>query len=517
MIASRLGVIILAALAVALAIVHLAIGSGAAVENHAPFADLVAAPPTALAWDRTGAPAIALARNGDAWTMTAPSPGPIDPAAIDDVLSALRGAREQRTADHAPGPASLTLRVGTDVLAIGPDVPDVGGWITRRGRAYLVDSWVVHALDRDALSLRVRAPFAAALDGLARIEVRGDKVDTVLIGRFLALSTPAGPIRLRADVATAVVDHLAAVHVERLPTAPLAQTASVRISLRGNADADLDVRGPCPDDPDLVAIAGAASGNACVAAEPLIALDAAVQAIAAQPIANADPHLITSVPHAMKLLSGVELRWRGASASIDGGAGADDDAVERIVAAVSAETTPVALPSSPPKVTGTFEIDSSPYDLLGADLVVERGAGYAHRVGPDVIAALRLPDGELRDRLVWLTEPASLTALEVIDHGKDRAIATDDPWAKTLAEAVRELRVVRFASPPSPAVRRTIKLSYARPQANAEPEVHTIELGPRTKDGCFARIPSTDVHSLDRPDVVLAPDLCTLLEKPLPP
>src|SRR5688572_5579361 len=102
MTASRIGLAVLTAIAVVLGVVHLVVGTRAAATSRAIFAERVATATTALTWQRAGVPTTTLARTGDAWTMTAPSPGPVDPAAVADVLGALRGARWQRDVATAP-------------------------------------------------------------------------------------------------------------------------------------------------------------------------------------------------------------------------------------------------------------------------------------------------------------------------------------------------------------------------------------------------------------------------------
>lgn len=502
MTASRAALVVLAAIAVMLAIAHLAISSGGGTGAHAPFADLVATPPTELVWHGEGPPI--MIQHGE---MVLPSKGPVDPAAIDDVVAALRGARWQRQAATAPAGARFKLDVGGETLTIGPDVPGVGGWITRRHRAYLVDAWVIRALDRDALSLRVRPPFAGALAGLHHVELRGDDVDLVLDGTPLAVATPAGPVRLGADAARAVADDLAGVRIESLVGVNAATPpARQHVTVIGAARADLDILGPCPDQPDQVQVAGTTAGSACVGVQAMIGLTFAAKQIAADPIGVADPHLVVAAPKSIKLLSGATLAWRGATVEVDGAA-TDDDAVARVVTAITGPTTPVALPTPRPAPAGAFELDHVTFDLVGPDLVVERGAGYAHRVPGDVVAALRLTADELRDHVVVRTEPSLLTALAITERGATRQVAPNDAYAEQIAQAAQVLRVDRFGGPGAGATpRRTIVLTYAPPPtAGAQAEIHTIVLG----TGCNAAI--------DEAAVALPHDLCTLLGKPLPP
>jgi hypothetical protein len=91
----------------------------------------------------------------------------IDPGRVDTLMTALRAARWHRRAAASvagelrgklevidPGRPPLVLSIGQEL--VGADQT----WIVREDRAYLVDSWVAHALMPTELELRVRRPFA---------------------------------------------------------------------------------------------------------------------------------------------------------------------------------------------------------------------------------------------------------------------------------------------------------------------------------------------------------------------
>jgi hypothetical protein len=510
MTAHRIGLAILAAIAVALGVVHAVAGGRAGPRSRAIFHERVSGA-TALRWDSPEGGSLAIEKRGDAWHMIAPSAGPVDPAAVADVLGALRGARWQRVADAAPGPARRTLAVGADTLELGPDVPGVGGWVRGGRRWYLVEPWVIAALDRDALSLRPRLPFATAVAGLQRMIVKGDRVDVELVGAPLGVETPDGRARLAPDVATTVVGHVAAIHVEELVHGdPQPRPVLLTIGVDGaRGPVAVEVRGPCPGDPALVWIGGASTGEVCVAQAPVLAFEAAVRAIAAAPLTYVDPRVAPGPYETITLLSGATLAWQGAVVTVDGRP-ADDEAIARVVAALEAPATPTLAPAPRPATRGAITVDGRRLELVAGDVLVPTDTRYGHHLEPEVLAVLRLGVDDLRDRVVLRTEPSLLTGLAIAEGGATREVPADAAWAKEVAEAVREIRVDGFLAGAPPAPRRTIELTYAPPPtAGAQPEQHRILLGANQRSGCAATV--------DGEGVLLPRALCVLLGKPAPP
>jgi hypothetical protein len=488
--------------------VLLAVGRGGAIESRAPFA-AIAPQPRTLRWDRPGQPAIVVEPITDGWRMTAPAEGPVDPSAITDVLAAVRGARWQRTGPASPGPARFTLTIDDRALAIGEDVPGVGTWISERGSAFLVEPWVITAIDRDPLSLRVRSPFGAELARLTALRVVAPDLDLRLAGAPLAVVDGGARWPLVPDVAAAVLDHLALIRVEALvPTgAPIPAAPPLSIEVTGKATVAVTIRGPCPGDPERTWVGGAA-GEVCVETAPVTKLELAARMIQAAPLAVVDPRPVPAAITDVTLASGARLHWRGAMVEVtDAGRvwPADADGVARVVAALTGPATPVLVATPRPAATGSITVDGEVLDQLARDTLARPGQPLGYRLAPDAIAALRLDATALRDRELWRTEPSLLTAVAVTGGGKVRTVAGDDAWARELAEALAEPRAVRLLATAGP-IRRTIELTYAPPPAaGAEPEVHRLDVGPSTADGCSV--------VADGQPAVLERELCRLLMK----
>ena len=522
MIASARGLAVLAALVVALGVVHLVAGRPSQPPSRAPFADLDPAVVAEVRWERAGAPAVTVIREQAGWAMTAPSPGPADAAVVTELLDMLRAARWQRRAATAPGPAHATVtlvRAGGSplALAIGPVVPGTGAWVSDGRAAYLLEAWLVELLVRgfDPLAVRRRAVVTAAPAQVTAFEHHAAPLELVLVGTPLAIAN-RGELRLDPDVAANLLGQVAALRVESLvdpALVPPAPDASMRIAAE-TAIETLEVRGECPGRPAETWIGGSA-GEVCVDNDALALVYARAALIARFPERHADRRPVAGPITEATLASGAIVRWRGAAPEVQDAAGAihpaDDEAVARVVAALTGPAEVVVLPAARPPAAGAITVTTATgaerLELLRGGILARATGTAGHRLAPDAVAALRLPVDALRDRTLWRTEPSLLTGFAVADRAP-YAIGLDDPWAREVADALAAPRVVRFLPAPPSAITRTFELTYAPPPtAGAAPEVHRLGVGARLADGCAAVADGTPV--------VLHPDLCTLLRKAL--
>jgi hypothetical protein len=519
--ASARGLAVLAALAVALGVVHLVAGRPAPPPSRAPFADLDPAVVSGVRWTRAGHPAVTVIREGGGWTMTAPSPGPADATVMNELLDMVRAARWQRRAAAAPGSARATVTLERAsgaplVLAIGPDVPGAGAWVGDGRAAYLFEPWLIELLDRglDPVEVRRRAVLAMAPAQVTALELHAESFDLVLVGSPLAIAN-RGELRIDPAVAAGLLEQIGALRVESLVDAahgPPAPGTTLRVIAGGTVEHAL-VRGPCPDRPDEVWIGGSA-GEVCASGEALTRALGLAAMIAALPERHADRRPVAGPITEVTLASGATLRWRGAAVEVAAPSGevhpADDEAVARVVAALTGAADVVALPAARPPATGAITVVAAAgaerLELLRGGILARATGAAAHRLAPDAVAALQLPAAALRDRTLWRTEPSLLTGFAVADRAP-YTITADDPWAREVAEALAAPRAVRFLATP-PAIARTFDLAYAPPPtAGAAPELHRLGVGARVADGCAAVADGTPV--------VLHPDLCTLLGKAL--
>src|SRR5262245_59816012 len=180
--------------------------------------------------------------------MTAPVAGPVDAAVVDDVIGTLRAARWQRRDAAArvlpPGSERATLIIdGKQSLRIGPDVAG-GAWIAVADRAYLMESWVIAAIDRSAVDLRIVAPLASAAAGATGVEIHAYGYDLVASGRPLAATMTIGELRLDPKVAAELLTALAEIRIVSLAPVP-DQRPQETIRVIGPVTAELELHGWC--------------------------------------------------------------------------------------------------------------------------------------------------------------------------------------------------------------------------------------------------------------------------------
>jgi hypothetical protein len=252
-IASRRGLAILAALATVLAIwVAVDLSSSTAPVDRALVPGFDPARVTTLAW-----PDVTATRAGDTWKQGSV---PLDADAIADVLRTLQAARWHRRASaSAAGPVGRTLTVGTTTIGIGRALEGTDQvWLVIGGAAVLVDGWVARALDRTPLELRVRHPLASVprAEALA-ISTGQHTIELAGHPRRYANGPLADALALQP-----LEERLADLEVVALPARiDGARTAEV------HADGVVvELRGPCPGHPDLVAETGT-YGDGCMRAD----------------------------------------------------------------------------------------------------------------------------------------------------------------------------------------------------------------------------------------------------------
>ncbi len=499
MIATGRGLAVLAAIAAALVALRLGLGT----RDHAPVDRALApgfdAAEVAELHFMAGQWGYSIKRVGDVWRFT-DSSALVDPAALDAVLTALRGARWHRRADASA--AGITahdshhaIRFGGTTLAIGDELPGTAQrWIVRDGVAYLVDSWVATALDPDPLALHVRHPLACGP------------------GQPITARTAEGPLRVEAGQLAStqvwlderalarLADACAGVEIVALGPGTRGGGPGLHVAAAG----ELTEAGTCPDGRSFVETS---SGAGCVEAAALRELRAALHALTLADAIDRRPLPID--PDQLVLADGTVLHL--GSAPRIGDEAADPDRVRELVAALTTRgTTVVERPGGAPRATVTAR------DRAGTEVTLElwdhviarAGEPAAIRVEPAAWQTITRPSRALRDPTRWHEDPITISALTV-DGVRYQRGAVLGEWTRApagpldpalvdaLAEALASVRAP--AGPPPRAIAHHVALTITPPVG--PPQTHALALAAPTGVGCAARV--------DQTPVVLPLPLCT--------
>jgi hypothetical protein len=456
MIGSVRGLVAAAVIAVALAIaLAIDLGHAPGARDRALIAGFDGAQVTELIWERPGQPEIRVVRSAQTWRMVAPSQAPADPDAIGQVVAALRGARWHRRGPAGPVHATLTIVAGSDRRALGLGEALAGSdqrWVRDGDRGALVDGWVVRALDRDVLALRVRAPFAELGSGqaIAITATAGDGhgVELALAPRPWRLVRPIAVVldrelgdqlerAIRAITVVRIPDRAAAPArpssqpaVERSSPGPSAPPVELVIRVGtpdlgtppgaaagrspGAAGGELRIAlaGGCPGAPELVAVAGT-TGDGCIERGAAQAIERAVGQLQQPAAAIAERRPIPFEPQ--RIVLGDAAVVEPSPPRIDGAA-ADPARIAELVFALASPAEIAALPAGPAihqlaiRDRAGLEVV---LDLFAERVVARHGEPIALRPAPGAWDALVRRSRELREPALWLEEPTAITELRI--------------------------------------------------------------------------------------------------------
>ncbi|MGE3459828.1 MAG: hypothetical protein AB7O24_32260 [Kofleriaceae bacterium] len=502
MISTLRGLIIAAGLVVVLAVIAI-VGQPA---GRPPLArslvpGFVADAVTELRWQRPGQPELAIVRDGAMWRWAAPATAVADSQTVSDVLGALRGSVWQRRAPIAQAGqlrSQLTIVAGGTATTIGIAGPLEGteqAWLIVGEHAVLVDRWVVRALDPAPLALRIRRPLEAAssanriavlaaeLTGHPRRLVRGD-------ARYL----------VSAESARSLEAALSELEI----TEPVTTAAAAGPELTIELDKLTATLAPgCNDKPELYRLA-TPSGDGCVASHRVAAIRTAVDGLA--------PELRPAPIDVAKLTlpdgAVVDVRAR----PMIGDAEADVAQVAQLLAVLAAPATLVERAPEPMRATlhaADAAGASITLELIGRDVIRRAGESIALRITLEAMAILERPAAALRNPVLWVEDPTTLTAIAIDDTTYTRGAVLGE-WTSTpsrafaaadvtaLAALLAAPRAVNAARKPPPVSRHRVVITVSAP--SGPPKHHTIELGDVTAAGCRARV--------DGQLVVLALEIC---------
>ena len=459
MIATTRGLLLLAIIAVALAILVVAVGP--ARTNIVDRAILPAAEPTELTVTHENEPPVVLVRRDGAWRWREPDVR-ADPATVDGILTALR-ARWHRTGTPA-GRRHGSLRVGNTLIEIGePLAGTEQTWIIRGERALLVDNWVARALVPSRVELRVRLPFAN-IAGANVIDVDGVRLEgTHRLAPAPAWIEPAAVAKFY-DAAAAV--EIVALGGQRGAPGLDVVVDGRRVTRIGSCGSRTLISTP--------------DGDGCVETAAWNALELAVRALRDAPLDNRP---VPFTPKTITFADGTVL-----------GRDADPDRVRELVTALQ---TPGELASRKGTPTGKLVVDDITLELF-ADGVARVGEPMMIRTPQ--IAIIARPASAYRDATRWREDVMTIQSIVVDAKTFTRGAvlgewtgAKDPALVEALAATLATVRAPRIDAAPKPA--RRISVTFAPP--TGAPSTHTIEIGPR----CAGRV--------DGEPAMVPLDLCT--------
>lgn len=466
---------------------------------------------TSLRWS-TG---IELVKHDNTWTWPSRKL-PVDPAAIDEIVAALRGGTwQRREPKERAGTIHATLTATSDnaIFELGIAEPLAGSdqvWLVTDGHALLVDAWIARALEPSALALRMKRPFSrvtAADHAIVTLSAAG-------VSRTLELA--GQPRRIAGLVVDgdriASLEHALSVLELVADRAPAAVTATPVVELEVSLGAT--ARGK------VRAIADASCGtvttdvlDGCVAREAWRAVVDAIAALSGPPESIIERRPVrlpggTSSVASIALPDGVIDANR--RITLDGDDG-DRERVDELVTALSTPAKVVPAPTTP--VTGTIQVhrkDGPTFTLeLHAGVIVRNREPFGLSVTPAAWSAITRPAITYRDHTLWIEEPTSITSITVdtITYTAGAQLGTwstapatkpaPNPTVDAASHALAVVRAPPATLPPTFAVRHTIAITTTPP--SGPPVRHVLEIG----DRCLAR---TSGRGVTLPD-----DVCKLV------
>ena len=437
MIASRIGLLVVTAIALLLAVI---VAIDLARDDDRPSRALVdnfdASQVTRLTWSQQGRPDIVIERapkpDGkrdvvlpDSWRWVAPVSGiAASHPAIDAVFAALRGGRWHRRGDVAQaGTAYTSLKVmmGQRELGVrvGAALPGAGQtWIVIGDDAYLVDDWIARALAPGPLALRDTRPLRDAATS-----------ETIVVERTSVMGQPADALRIegvrmvRPKQLVLEASHVVELHralagmtiVDVPPQTAARSEIAMVITVAGPplVTVEMYVRG-CLD-PAHVAIGGSA-GAGCIPASDYEMIVRSVDALVRPPAKDlVEPRAVPFEPISIKLPDGGVLDLRAARI---GDHQADSGAVAELLSVLQAPM-PTIVESDPATAAPTTLVAT---DRAGTQLVIEllpakqlrrRGEPVALVPGAGAWAIVTRPSAAYRDPQLWNEEPSTIRTINV--------------------------------------------------------------------------------------------------------
>lgn len=496
MIATTRGLAILAAIAVALLLGSVladrsersgTVGTSPAAYLLVPGFDEKQVAEIHIAW--AGGARDTVRRVGEQWRIDERTLA--DPATIDAIFTALRGARFHRRAPRTEireprephGPSNITL--GSVRFSVGPSIDGLEQtWLVRGDEAFLVDDWVVRALVPDPLALRVRHPIECgsartitATTTKGRLRIEGRRVVepyAMWIGEdwWKGIAAACVAIELRS----------------------LDGQADGRQGLHVVADGEVTEAGRCYEQQHTYIESPTTRG--CVATEALRNLAAVLDRTIIRPQDALDLRPLPIAPVELTLqdeaVLALDKQPRIANQA------ADPERVSALLSALAKEGLEVAdRPAGKPR--GNIKaVDAAGTEVvleLHDHVIVRAGEPRGIRIADLEWAVITSPSALLRDATRWREEPTTISAV-AIDNVRYKRGAVLGEWTRepagtmhpALVDAVIESIATLRApvAPPPSAIAHRVRITITPPAG--PPVTHVLELAAPKGVGCAGRV-----------------------------
>ena len=522
MIDSKIGVRILAGVAVASSVVAIAWRVPVPKAVTGPvWPDFAAEKIHRVSITRPGKLPIELERDAgapvDDWHFVAmPTIHPSLPALHDffAVAASTKWRTREVAAQREPAIATIVFD-GSTPVAIGAPLPGVGAARWHRGKdTFLVEDWIATALLQDADKLQIPGPWKVLGGAQLQLAITGDvtpaqSVNFTLQGPpfITAIGTPAQTFVLDEQV-SALTSALNSMVADAVPPSPAdlpARADPSNLAVEVN-HARVAIGAPCVNVP-TARVAIGADGAWCIDTARITVVLALVRSFTDAPAAWIDSRPIVGDVKSIRIADKIELTahgatWRIASLSppsdpVD----ADGPAVENLIAALHLKTQTVTPPHgitlSHPYLSVTTTSSPQPFTFewdpvqhtLHRDLdPVLLGLSDAAAV----IVATELTS--YRDRTLWTDDENNIDQITIVDGRHALRMwhrgAVIGEWfsstnskegpsaeATDIASIAASLRVEAFVAKPAamPADARHLTLHFAAPPfTSAAPTTHVI-------------------------------------------
>ncbi len=412
----------------------------------------------------------------------------LDAAAVDAVVTTLRGARwQRRAAREVAGAIGPQLHVGDTSLAIGQPLAGTEQvWIVRDDAALLVDGWVARALAVQPWQLHVRHPFADAgasdvtlVEGLRTIDLVGHPpkylhrwIDPVLSA---ALDDALRAIEILGPGGTA---------------APARAPQSITL-IHGAARTTLAELGPCAGHPEWIAVTGVVDG--CVGESAWRSIAATARVIDSPDGVDLRPLPIAAI--GIRFADGELALGKAPHVTLGGTTSAVEPA--EVTALLAALATRGERADVPTGSATTLVVHTADGDLTLAayqpDVVVRSEDQVAIRIAPAAYATIVRGASAYRVRTLWAEDPTTIVGL-VVDRAVYERGAVLGEWSATTTPAAVEAYVAAIAharaleaSPPTSfAIAHHVEIRVASPDGRRE--IHALDVGAPIPAGCPARL-----------------------------
>ena len=519
MIASRIGVIVAAAIALVLAVIVI-VDRPSPAPSRALARDLDTLQLSRLAWTRAGEPEIVLERVAGKWSWMSPVAGiEADAGTVNATIAALRGARWHRKAPiaqagplhvalHATGASGPQIKIG-----IGKPLAGAGQtWVAIGDSAYLVDDWVARALAPAPLALRDTRPLR---DAASAKTIVIDRVTPTKFAVRIEGARLVRPIDLRIHP-----NHLAQLHaalakltIQAIPT-KIDPTIIMTVSIDTPKLVTLEIRAAGECTKDTLAVSGT-FGHACITFADFRAIEVAMDLFRAPSIALADQMPARVDPVRITLPDGgvLDLEKRPRIGDHDADPAAVAELLLVLQTSVDAIERDPASPVQSKLVVTSRAGETIELELLPDKHIRRKGEPIALGASDAAWRILTRSSSALRDPTPWTEDELTIQSITidkttytrgaVVGEWSGGGIGLAASHGAALTALARALAKPRLPDAPRPPG-KTVALSFTTAPPSGAPVTRTMQVA----KNCLAVV--------DGRNVLMQPALCDAVGKVLP-